>query len=137
MLLVTAGPGLSADEMAAAETRDGLFIHLSSGPDQPSRVAMALTLANTFAPDRPVLLYADVEAVRLFLEDAVLPAPKGYDAGATLLNQLLDAGVRIQVCPTCLKARGFSADDLKSGIVLADKAAFFSFTEGRILSVGY
>jgi hypothetical protein len=40
-------------------------------------------------------------------------------------------------CPGCLKAAGKSPADLAPGILVADKARFFSFTKGRILALDY
>jgi hypothetical protein len=40
-------------------------------------------------------------------------------------------------CPGCLKAAGKTAADLAPGIQVADKAAFFGFTKGRILTLDY
>jgi hypothetical protein len=40
-------------------------------------------------------------------------------------------------CPGCLKAAGKSPADLAPGILVADKARFFSFTKGRILTLDY
>jgi len=127
----------SAATANAVDSRDGVFIHLSSGPDQPRRVAMALTLASAFAGETPVLVYADLDAVSLLTREGVEIAPEGYRALSEQLPALIQAGVRIRVCPTCLAAAGYSSADLRAGVQLADKREFLSFTDGRILSVDY
>lgn len=40
-------------------------------------------------------------------------------------------------CPGCFAAAGKSAADLASGIQVADTQKFFSFTNGRILTLDY
>jgi len=117
--------------------QDGIFIHLSSGSDHPRRVAMALTMASTFADDNPVLLYADLDAVILFTKKGGDVSPEGYRALSEQLPDLIEAGVQIHVCPTCLAAAGLSSVDLRDGVQLADKRGFLSFAEGRILTFDY
>ena len=116
---------------------DGLFIHLSSGPDAPRRVAMAMTMAAAFAADHPVLIYADLDAVALFVQDAEMVAVEGYQPVDEQLARLKSSGVMLRVCPTCLAAAGYATTDLAAGVKLADKREFFSFTDGRIISVDY
>jgi hypothetical protein len=37
----------------------------------------------------------------------------------------------------CLKAANHQLEDLREGVKLAQKEAFFNFTQGRILSLNY
>ena len=53
------------------------------------------------------------------------------------LNELLTKGVPLYACPGCLRAAGRTPADLRPGVQVADKDAFFSFTPGRILSIDY
>jgi len=122
---------------SAAESRDGVFVHLSSGPDNARSVLMALTLADTFSGERPVLIYADLEAVALFTATAPSVSSSGYLPSAERVSNLLEAGAMIRVCPTCLSAAGLSSADLMEGVKLADKREFFTFTTGRILTFDY
>ena len=39
--------------------------------------------------------------------------------------------------PTCLKIAGFKAEDLRPGIIIAQKDKFFNFTKGRIVTLDY
>jgi|GEM_PF-1283629 len=126
-----------ATTAALKAAEDGLFIHLSSGPDAPRRVAMAMTMAAAFAADHPVLIYADLDAVELFTKDAPTIAAEGYQPINEQLTRLKTNGVMLRVCPTCLAAAGYSSTDLAEGVKLADKREFFSFTDGRIISVDY
>ena len=53
--------------LAAAESRDGVFIHLTQGKEDPHRVLMALDMALTMSEDHDVLVYFDIKAVEVAL----------------------------------------------------------------------
>lgn len=128
---------LLASPLAAEEMRDGIFIHLSHGADAPQRVSMALTLAAIYAPEHPVLIYADISAVHLFLREAPSVEHPAYAETQELLARLREHEVTIMVCPSCLRAAGKRAENLAEGIQIADKSRFLTFTSGRILSFSY
>ena len=50
---------------------------------------------------------------------------------------LADRGVILAACPGCLQAAGKTEADLQDGVTVANKTEFFSFTEGRILTLDY
>jgi hypothetical protein len=79
----------AATGLRAAENRDGVFIHISHGADDPHRLLMALNMANMMSG------------------------------------------------PGCLKVAGKTGADLAPGVQVADKAKFFSFTSGRIITLDY
>lgn len=122
---------------AAAESRDGVFIHVSHGPEDPHRLLMALNLANMMAVDHPVLVYFDIQAVHAVLKDAKDVQFAHFPSLKTQLAELVKKGVTLMACPNCLKAAGKSSADLAPGIRVADKAKFFGFTSGRIISLDY
>lgn len=134
---VVAAPTGAAAQPAPSEARDGIFIHLSSGHDTPRPVLMALTLAAAYAGDHPVLIYADLDAVRLFVQASPATTSPGFQPAAERIPELLQRGVRIRVCPTCLAAAGLTSADLIGGVALADKREFLAFTSGRILTFDY
>ncbi len=117
--------------------RDGVFIHISSGPDQAHRVLMALNMANMMAEEHDVLIYFDIDAIHVVLADAPDIMYAHFPSSHAALDQLLAAEVTLMVCPGCLKAAGKSLEDVRSGIRPADRKAFFSFTKGRILTLDY
>lgn len=132
-LMGWASPAVVADDHA----EDGVFIHVSHGADDPHRLLMALTMAGVMAEDHDVLMYFDIEAVHALLKDAPDVSFKQFPSSQTRLKALLEQGVTIMACPSCLEAAGKTEADLAEGIQLADKAAFFNFTEGRILTIDY
>jgi predicted peroxiredoxin len=117
--------------------RDGVFIHISHGPEDAHRVLMALTMAELMAADRDVLVYLDIHGIEVVLDDAPDIEYSHFASSHTQLAKLLELGVPIHACPGCLKAADKTAGDLAEGIQVADKEAFFGFTDGRILTLDY
>jgi len=120
-----------------AETRDGVFIHISHGPDDPHRVLMALRMAEMMSEDKDVLVYFDIKAVEVVLKDAPDVQYKDFPTAKAQIKKLVERKVILMACPGCLKAAGKTAADLAPGIQIADKKAFFTFTKGRILTLDY
>lgn len=117
--------------------RDGVFIHISHGPTDAHRALMGLTMATRMAADRDVLVYLDIDAVHLVLNDATPVSHEVFKSSDVLIRQLLEAKVTVMACPTCLTVAGKKPSDLMEGIQVANKDAFFSFTAGRILTLDY
>ena len=131
----SSGGQTAAPEQAAMT--DGMFIHLTKGPEDPHRVLMAFKMAEVMSSDKNVLMYLDIEAVHLVVKGAPDVGMEGFTSSLEEIRKLLDQGVIIQVCPTCLKVAGYSESDLMEGVVLANKEKFFNFTQGKTLSIDY
>ena len=130
----TEAPVVSA-EVAAA--RDGVFLHISHGAAHPQRVLMGLKMATVMSTDKDVLVYFDIKGVEVVLAESNEISLETFESAATQVKSLLEKGVSILVCPSCLAAAGKSQDDLIQGVEIADKEAFFDFTKGRILTLDY
>ena len=131
---------LASGQLAQAEEdkgRDGVFLHISHGVDDPHRVLMALSMAGIMAGSRDVLVYFDIKGIEVVLENAPDLTYSHFPASKAQLAKLLEMGVGVYACPGCLKAAGKTPEDLMPGVKLADKDAFFSFTKGRILTLDY
>jgi predicted peroxiredoxin len=133
-VLGIAGPSASS---AAEETRDGVLIHLTKDGQDPHRVLMALRMAEIMAEDHPVLIYLDIDAVRVALDGAPDVSFKEFPSSRAQLARLIEKGVEIHVCPGCLKAAGKSPSDLMAGVKIAQKERFFAFTRGRVITLDY
>jgi predicted peroxiredoxin len=133
--LAMALSGTSSAENPAP--RDGVFIHISHGPNDPHRVLMALNMAKIMSEDHDVLVYFDINGIEVVLKDAEDIAFSDFPMSKTQIADLLKKGVPLMACPGCLKAAGKTPADLAPGIQVADKAKFFSFTKGRILTLDY
>ncbi len=132
-LLVFAAPAINAQE----SPKDGVFIHISHGTDNPHRLLMALNMASIMSADHDVLVYFDISAVDAVLKNSPDISFAHFPTSRAQLSKLQENGVRLIACPGCLKAAGKTPKDLANGIEVADKKAFFSFTKGRILSLDY
>lgn len=120
-----------------AETRDGVFIHITHGTDDPHRVLMALRMAEMMSEDKDVLVYFDIKAVEVVLKGAPDIQFKEFPTAQAQIKKLGERKVTLMACPGCLKAVGKTAADLAPGIQIADKKALFTFTKGRILTLDY
>lgn len=117
--------------------KDGVFIHVSHGTDDPHRVLMALSMAEKMSETKDVAIYFDIKGVEVVLKNAESLEYSHFTPSQEQLNKLIDKGIAIMVCPGCLKAADKTAEDLMEGIQVADKEKFFNFTKGRILSIDY
>ena len=136
LLLGSVMTGL-ADEPSGDAPRDGVFLHISHGKDDPHRLLMALNMANMMAEDHDVLVYFDIAAVNVVLKDAEEIALAPFPSSKQSLDALRSRKVTLMACPTCLKVAGRSKEDLAEGVQIADKSTFFSFTTGRIVTLDY
>ena len=118
--------------------RDGAFIHLSHGAEDPHRVWMAMKMADLMSQDKDVLLYFDITAVNVVLKNAPdIRLKEGMSGSQEMLNKLIGNGVKLLVCPGCLEVFGKAKEDVMDGVGIAEKDLFFSFTKGRILTIDY
>ncbi|GET24930.1 DsrE family protein [Prolixibacter sp. NT017] len=124
--------------MAQTEApRDGVFIHITQGYAYPHRVLMPLKMAVMMAMDKDVVVYMDIHAVELLVKDAKDLTYADFESFQTYVKQLVEKGVPVMACPTCLKIAGYTPDDLMEGVQVAQKDKFFNFTKGRIVTLDY
>ncbi len=124
-------------QTAAERPRDGVFIHVSHGPEDVHRVLMALRMAEMMAADRDVLVYFDITGIEAVLADTPDFEMAPFPPLKEQLAKLVELGVPLFACPGCLEAAGREPEELAPGVQLANKDAFFTFTEGRILTLDY
>jgi predicted peroxiredoxin len=120
-----------------AVTRDGVFVHVSKGAEDPHAVLMALKMATLMSADRDVLVYFDLKGVNVVLKDAQDVTFPTFDSSKSQITALINKGIPLYVCPGCLKAAGKKPEDVMPGVKIAEKDAFFNFTKGRILTLDY
>ncbi len=127
-----------AKNMSVSDSvRDGVFIHISEGYNDPHKALMPLKMATLMAMDKDVIVYMDIHAVELLVKGAKDLQFAEFESAQTYLNRLVDKKIRVYACPTCLKIAGFKPEDLMEGIQVAQKDRFFDFTKGRILTLDY
>jgi predicted peroxiredoxin len=128
---------VSTASFGGEEHADGVFIHISHGKDDPHRLLMALNMAVMMSEDHDVLVYFDITGIDAVLKTSADVSYSHFPTSKTQLAELQTRGVTVMACPGCLKAAGKTKDDLADGVQIANKAAFFSFTKGRILTLDY
>ena len=119
------------------EIRDGVFVHISHAADDPHRLLMGLQMAALMSETQDVLVYFDIKGVDAVVKTAENYSYSHFPKSLEQIEKLKEAGVIIMACPGCLKAAGYTAEDLLPGVKVADKQAFFNFTRGRILTLDY
>lgn len=146
LLIVSCNQAVKQQESSPAETksisasdslRDGVFIHISEGYNDPHKALMPLKMATLMAMDKDVIVYMDIHAVELLVKGAKDMQFAEFESAQTYLKKLVEMGVGVYACPTCLKIAGFKPEDLMEGIQVAQKDRFFDFTKGRILTLDY
>jgi predicted peroxiredoxin len=130
--------GMTTDSVSACcSTKDGLFLHISSGYDNPHKALMALKMASMMAMEKPVAVYIDIEGVKMLVNSSKDMTYSDFPPLFELLDELVKMKVPVMACPACLKVAGFQPEDLRPGITIANKDTFFNFTKGRILTLDY
>lgn len=132
-----AGCQTTDGDTAGKAARDGVLVHIASGPDDPHRVLMALQMAAKMSEDKDVAVYLDIEAVRLFVRGAADIEMQPFPSAFSQLSALAEKSVPIMACPGCLAVAGITPDSLMDGVTLAEKERFFDFTDGRIITLDY
>ena len=126
-------------EMVKSETtvKDGIFIHITESYNNPHRVLMPLKMAVMMSMDKDVIVYMDIKAVELLVKSSADLNFAEFESAHSYIKQLIDKGVGVYACPTCLKIAGFKPEDLIDGVQVAQKDKFFDFTKGRIITLDY
>ena len=83
-----AGP--PADDGTVEKPRDGVFIHVSHGPEDAHRVLMALKMAELMAADHDVLVYLDIHGIDAVLADAPDIEFSHFPSSHTQIARLLE-----------------------------------------------
>jgi predicted peroxiredoxin len=117
--------------------RDGIFIHITHDHNNPHRVLMPLSMAAMMANDKDVLIYLDIDAVKLLTKDAEDIEYGHFSSLKSSLQHLIEMNVGIYACPGCMKAAGIVPEDLIDGVETAQKDKLFNFTQGRIITLDY
>ena len=128
VLALFAGCSTTDGDATGKAAKDGILIHITSGPDNPHRALMALQMAAIMSEEKAVAVYLDIEAVKLFVKGANDIEMKPFPSAFTQLTTLAEKGVPIMACPGCLAVAGISPDSLMDGVSVAEKEKFFNIT---------
>ena len=135
--MLLSGCGKTGGDIAGKDKKDGVLVHITAGPDNPHRALMALQMAAKMSEDKPVVVYLDIDAVKLYKKGASDIGMEPFPSAFTQLSVLSERGVPVMACPGCLAVAGILPDSLMEGVRVADKATFFDFADGRIIALDY
>lgn len=129
----------------ASQGKDGLLVHIASGPgsdESNHRIIMGLNLAyNALKSGRPVLVFFDVKGVVIPVQSEPDVAHESHKemipSAKEAMRKILDEGGRIMVCPACLKHAGFGEGDLIEGAEMGKMDTIFNFTDGRVITLDW
>ena len=129
--------GCASQSKSGNANREGIFVHITSGADKAHDALMGLRMAQLMAEDHDTLVYFDVGGIELVVKDGPDLTMSPFGSSRAMIDDLLQRKVTLVACPGCLEALGHTPDDLRPGIRVAEKGAFFGFTKGRILTLDY
>ena len=115
-----------------------LLVHVTHGPEAPTRAALACLVAKTaIAAGHDVTMFFAGDAAVLVREDEIASV-EGLGTGALAdhVPALVDAGVDIYVSGMSAKARGMTEDDLEgtsATFAMPDKLVELTFAADRVL----
>ncbi|MGQ9798763.1 MAG: DsrE family protein [Ignavibacterium sp.] len=63
----------------------------------------------------------DIKAVKILVKDSKNITHPEFESAHTYIKKLLEAGVEIYACPTCLKIAGYKPENLMERIKIAQR----------------
>jgi len=109
-----------------------MFFNITSGPDDPHPVTMALQLAGHSLDDnRSVVLFFNVRGVHIPTGQLSDTLAFGDRPIKEMLSALIQRGAEVHVCPHCMAALGVEATDLIEGAQVTNRESLFSHLNGN------
>lgn len=118
-------------------SKSGMLIHLSSGPENPHKVLMALKMSKIMSTQKEVLIYLDINGVKTVFNDSPDISFKQFTSSHAILKELIESKVKIVACPSCIEAAEKTANDLIDGVDIATSDIFFTFCDGKVITLDY
>jgi len=126
----------SSHEMTKSSQK--LMVHISSGVDEPHAIMMGLNKAlKAREAGLDVFVYADVKATDIMLAKTDI-AFADFPSSQKLVNQLIDSGAQVYVCPHCLMVNGGKMNEVIPGVRELTMDNMISFmNEGGVTALDY
>ncbi|MEN9789356.1 MAG: hypothetical protein RLZZ473_1420 [Pseudomonadota bacterium] len=115
LVLLPVGSTVLAQDATARPEKARFLLHVTNGPDDPTKAALAFLVARTALEEgHPVDVYLAGDAVSL-LKDEVLASVTGLGTGklADHYKVIVDKGGRFHLANNSSKARGLTEADLQ------------------------
>ncbi len=133
--VVLAGCAQSGQSSGAASESDGptpIFFNITSGPEDPHPVTMALQLAGHALDDqRSVVLFFNVRGVHIPTGELSDTLAFGDRPIKEMLAGLIGRGAEVHVCPHCMSALGVEETDLIDGAQVTTRDLLFAHLQGN------
>ncbi len=133
-LVATVAVGCAAPDASgtASSAPQSMFFNITSGPDDPHPVTMALQLAGHALDDgRDVLLFFNVRGVHIPTAQLSDTLAFGDRPIKELLADLMERGAVVHVCPHCMAALEVSETDLIEGAQVTTRDLLFAYLTGN------
>ena len=107
--------------MKAEAKQQKFLINCTHGHNDVERATVSFILAlSAVSHNNETAIFATADAANLCVKGGAddLAAP-GYEPLSGLVNDYLENGGAIWLCPVCAKAKGITADDLIEGVEIA------------------
>jgi predicted peroxiredoxin len=115
-----------------------LLVHITSGPEDPSRATLGFLIARQAAADgHRVSVFLGLEAVAM-LREAVMDSLSGFGTGSLRehFDQVAESGARIYVSAMSSKVRGVTEIHLEgkpAELILPQRLVELTFEADRVL----
>jgi predicted peroxiredoxin len=135
LALLLAGCTQDGQSVGSSSESDGaapIFFNITSGPDDPHPVTMALQLAGHALDDqRDVVLFFNVRGVDIPTVHLADTLSFGDRPIKEMLAGLIERGAEVHVCPHCMAALGVEAADLIDGARVTTRDLLFAHLQGN------
>jgi len=105
----------------ASEQQRKFLINCTHGENDPERATVSFILALSCATNNAeTAVFATADAAKLCVKGgADNLVAEGYEPLDGLVEEFVEHGGKIWLCPVCARAKGITADDLRPGVELA------------------
>jgi predicted peroxiredoxin len=127
----------SAHSSASEINSNKLLVHVSSGIEDPHSIMMGINKAlkaNEAGMD--VMIFFDVKATDAVLDSTDITFAD-FAPSKTLINQLINDGVEVYVCPHCLMVNGNNINEVMPGVKELTMESMMKFSSGGVTTLDY
>jgi len=127
VFIVVACAAPASSDGAVSSDPPTMFFNITSGPDNPHPVTMALQLAGHSLDDgREVVLFFNVQGVHVPTNELSETLAFGDEPIKMMLAGLIERGAHVHVCPHCMAALEVEEADLVEGAQVTTRESLFA-----------
>ena len=130
--------GCAQSDVETPATPATMFFNITSGPETPHPVTMALQLAGHSLDDgREVVLFFNLQGVLVPTNQLPDTLAFGDRPIKEMLTDLISRGASVHVCPHCMSALGVEATDLLAEAQVTNRELLFARLTGNTIVFTY